>query len=66
MLGGGLAIGTGYLGGHLSFGRGVGTGVRSSAPQSSAADEVEAVLDAGGVVIVEDETEILVEGPNTR
>jgi uncharacterized membrane protein len=37
LAGGGLAWATGYLGGHLSFSRGVGTGARGLAPARPAA-----------------------------
>jgi len=68
LLGGVTAIGTGYLGGHLSFTRGVGVRFRShSRPGDSAlAAQVSAVLDAGGTAVGEDDGQLLVEGPNTR
>jgi uncharacterized membrane protein len=53
MAGGTLAIVTGYLGGHLSFARGVGTGERwSSAPTTEATNLSEAELGIGVADIV--------------
>jgi uncharacterized membrane protein len=64
--GGVLAVGTGYLGGHLSFARGVGTGSRRRAERDEGQEDVMATLDAGGSVVGADDGELLVEGPNTR
>jgi uncharacterized membrane protein len=66
LLGGVGAVGTGYLGGHLSFARGVGTGARRGRAQRPVAAEVEELVEAGATVIGEDEGELLLEGPNTR
>jgi uncharacterized membrane protein len=40
LAGGGFAIATGYLGGHLSFGRGVGAGVRGMALEDAGGEEI--------------------------
>ena len=68
LTGGALAIGTGYLGGHLSFARGVGTGdpSRGRGRGAPADREVEGLLEAGGAIVGEDAGDLLVEGPNTR
>ena len=48
LLAGSLAWATGYLGGHLSFARGIGTGERGLAGGGDAAEAPEDVLDIGG------------------
>jgi uncharacterized membrane protein len=50
MVGGVLAAGTGYLGGHMSFARGTGVGERGLTPQPSAADADESLVDVAALI----------------